>query len=214
MPRSAWPRLSELERTPQPIYRAIRAILKDESEVEDAMQQSYVAAYSHLGQFASSAKFSTWLTRIAINEALARQRRAARLTAVEDVARLENAPMAEPDAAENPEESASRRELAGILEHAIDELPEMYRSALMLREIEGMSTAEAAGVLSISEDALKMRLHRAKQLVRESVYDRIQSHAVETFPFYAPRCDRVVAAVLEIIGNLKPTRISDEPPSE
>ena len=203
-----------MRRYNQRIYRAIRAILKDESEVEEVMQQSYVAAYSHLGQFTSSAKFSTWLTRIAINEELARRRRAARLTAIEDVARLENAPMAEPDAAENPEERASRRELAGILEHAIDELPEMYRSALMLREIEGMNTAEAATVLSITEDALKMRLHRAKQLVRESVHDRIQSHAFETFPFYAPRCDRVVAAVLEIIGNLKPTRISDEPPSE
>src|SRR5215813_1194384 len=128
-----------MRRYNQRVYRAVRAILKNESEVEEVMQQSYVDAYCHLGQFTSSAKFSTWLTRIAINEALARRRRGARLTTVEDVAQLENVLMAEPGTAENPEESTSRRELAGILEQAIDELPELYRSALILREIEGMS---------------------------------------------------------------------------
>ncbi len=195
-----------MRRYNQRVYRAIRAILKDESEVEEAMQQTYVAAYCHLDQFRSSAKFSTWLTRIAVNEALGRRRRASRLITVENVAQLRSDPMADPGRAENPEESTSRRELAGILEQAIDELPELYRSALVLREIEGMNTAEAAEVLGVSEDALKMRLHRAKQLVRDSVYGRIHLHAVVAFPFYAPRCDRLVATVIPLIQRLEPAR--------
>jgi RNA polymerase sigma-70 factor (ECF subfamily) len=163
------------------------------------MQQTYVAAYSNLKQFAGDAKFSTWLTRIAINEALGRQRREARFTPIEGVRELRSEPMRDP----SPEENASRRELAGILEHAIDALPESYRSVIMLREVEGMTTAEAAEVLGVSDDALKMRLHRAKELLRDSVSQRVQSHAADAFPFYAPRCDRVVAEVLARIRALE-----------
>ena len=188
-----------MRRHNQLVYRTIRTILRDESEVEEVMQQTYVAAYSNLKQFAGDAKFSTWLTRIAINEALGRQRREARFTPIEGVRELRSEPMRDP----SPEENASRRELAGILEHAIDALPESYRSVIMLREVEGMTTAEAAEVLGVSDDALKMRLHRAKELLRDSVSQRVQSHAADAFPFYAPRCDRVVAEVLARIRALE-----------
>jgi len=188
-----------MRRHNQRVYRTIRAILKDESEVEEVMQQTYVAAYCNLKQFAGDAKFSTWLTRIAINEALGRQRREARFTPIEDIPQLRSEPMGDP----SPEENTSRRELAGILEHAIDALPESYRSVIMLREVEGMTTSEAAEVLGVSDDALKMRLHRAKELLRDSVNQRVHSHAVDAFPFYAPRCDRVVAEVFTRIRALE-----------
>jgi RNA polymerase sigma-70 factor (ECF subfamily) len=191
-----------MRRHNQRVYRTVRAILKDECEVEDAMQQSYVSAYCNLRQFAGSAKFSTWLTRIAINEALARARRAERFASSESLPESTNGQSMD----ENPEENTSRHELASILERAIDALPELYRSAVVFREIEGLSTAEAAEVLGVTEEVVKTRLHRARQLMRDSVYERMNTHAKGAFPFYAPRCDRVVAAVLAMIRQLGSAR--------
>jgi RNA polymerase sigma-70 factor (ECF subfamily) len=192
-----------MRRHNQRIYRAIRAILKNEVEVEDVMQQTYVCAYSNLRQFAGAAKFSTWLTKIAINEALGRIRREAHFVSGQDLAQLGNGtPMKLATDDANPEERAGTRELVTMLESAIDALPEAYRSVVMLREIEGMSTAEAAEVLGVTEDVVKTRLHRAKQHIREQLIERMNAQAGETFPFYAPRCDRVVASVLARIQEI------------
>jgi len=186
-----------MRRHNQRVYRTIRAILKDEVEVEDVMQQTYICVYSKLRQFAGTAKFSTWLTKIAINEALGRIRREARFVSGQDVAQLGNGtPMKLATDDANPEERAGTRELVTMLESAIDALPQSYRSVVMLREIEGMSTAEAAEVLGVTEDVVKTRLHRAKEHIRELLIERVNAKAGETFPFYAPRCDRVVARVL------------------
>src|SRR6266540_2694322 len=130
-----------MRRHNQRVYRAVRSMLKDEREVEDAMQQAWLAAYAHLEQFAGASAFSTWLTRIAINEALARLRQRGRLDIVANVPEEEVADMR---TGGDPERRAGDRELGRILEEAVDGLPAMYRSVFVLRELEGLSTSEAA----------------------------------------------------------------------
>jgi RNA polymerase sigma-70 factor (ECF subfamily) len=186
------------------IYRAARSIVRDEAEAEDVMQQAYVNAFTHLRQFNGSARFSTWLTRIAINEALARVRRLGRYEAFdEDVSNVE--PFMSRTPADSPERQAFSRELAGLLEWAIDGLPNGMREVFMLREVEGLSTAEVAQCLGVSEDVVKTRLSRGRARLRQRLMERTGAAAAEAFHFYRPRCDRVVAKVL--------ARISGQPPS-
>jgi len=192
-----------MRRHNQRVYRTIRAILKDEAEVEDVMQQTYVLAYGNLRQFAGTARFSTWLTRIAVNEAIARKSRAARFVSNQSGVQQENEiPMSIERDDRNPEEQTAAHELARMLESAIDALPESFRSVVMLREVEGMSTAEAADVLGVTEDLVKTRLHRAKEQLRALLLRRAKAQAGEAFPFYAPRCDRVVAQVFVRIQRM------------
>jgi RNA polymerase sigma-70 factor, ECF subfamily len=186
------------------VYRVARAIVKSESEAEDVMQQAYVSAYTHLGQFAGAAKFVTWLTRITVNEALARVRHDARLVEMDEHSeRDEEAMRRFASDQSDPERQAARRELGGLLESSIDELPRDYRTVFVLREVEGLSTAETAHCLGISEELVKVRLHRAKSRLREHVFARVGEATTDAFEFYAPRCDRVVAAVLESIERAK-----------
>src|SRR5215208_6433717 len=133
------------------VYRAARAIVRDEQEAEDVMQQAYVNAFTHLGQFNGAARFSTWLTRIAINEALARVRRQGKYESFDD--ELSNVePLMSNRPAENPERETFGHELRGLLEWAIDSLPGGMREVFMLRDVEGLSTLEVAGCLGVSED--------------------------------------------------------------
>jgi RNA polymerase sigma-70 factor (ECF subfamily) len=192
-----------MRRHNQRVYRAVRALLSDEDEVEDVMQQAYVLAFTHLAQFKGSAKFSTWLIRIAMNEALLRLRKRGRLVAIDggldeeserDMRLMErNTP--------DPERRTSDRELVRFLESAIDALPPLYRAVFVLREVDGLSTAETAEALSVSEDVVKTRLHRARALVRDELDARLGGQFQEVFSFQAPRCDRVVAAVMARIGG-------------
>lgn len=191
-----------MRRHNQRVYRAVRSLLQDEAEVEDVMQQAYVLAFTHLAQFEGNSRFSTWLIRIAVNEALQRLRHRGRLVALSgggDGAREEDMDLLERGEAD-PERRAFGRELARLLERTLDELPDIYRTVFMLREVEKLSTAETAEALSVSEDVVKTRLHRAKALVRERMDAGLDGQLEEAFSFQAPRCDRVVAAVLARIG--------------
>lgn len=178
------------------VYRAARAIVRDESEAEDIMQQAYVNAYSHLRQFDGRALFSTWLTRIAVHEALARARRRGRYTTMdsENDSSLEYPSPA--SSTPDPERLAFSSELGALMESAIDRLPDGAREVFMLRQVEGMDTAEVAEALGISEAVVKTRLSRARAALRRDLYDHAQGAASNTFRFLRPRCDRVVAAVL------------------
>jgi len=177
------------------VYRAARSIVRDEHEAEDVMQQAYVNAFTHLRQFNGTAQFPTWLTRIAINEALARVRHQRRYQPFSDeLSNIE--PCASSDPAENPERSAFTGELRGLLEGAIDALPDGLREVFMLREVEGLSTAEVAECLSVSENVVKTRLSRGRAALRRLLLKRIGATAPDAFRFYRPRCDRVVAEVL------------------
>ena len=184
------------------MYRVARAIVRDDGEAEDVMQQAYVNAYANLRQFAGRARFATWLTRIAINESLARVRRSGRyepfddeLSGVEPVMGERSCP--------DPERQALSGELRSLLEWAIDGLPDGAREVFVLREVEGLSTGESADALGVSEDVVKTRLSRAKAALRRAVMERTGATASEVFSFYRPRCDRVVARVLSIIGAVQ-----------
>lgn len=177
------------------VYRATRAIVRDEQETEDVMQQAYVNAFTHLSQFNGSAQFSTWLARIAINEALARVRRQGRYETFDDE-RSNVEPFMSRNPLENPERQAFTGELRGLLEWAIDTLPNGMREVFVLREVEGLSTAEAAAALDVSEDVVKTRLSRGRAALRRLLLERMGAAAGDAFRFYRPRCDRVVAHVL------------------
>ena len=181
------------------IYRAARAIVRDDREAEDVMQQAYVNAYAHLRQFDHRAKFSTWLTRIAINEALARVRRQARYESFDEEATGAGETIMTRQQVD-PEHQAIARELGALLEKAVDALPEGNREVFMLREIEGLSTAETAECLGVSEEVVKTRLSRARAALRADLFQRAGVAAANAFRFERPRCDRVVAAVMERIG--------------
>ncbi len=190
-----------MRRHNQRIYRVIRAILRDDSETEDVMQDAYVRAYQHLRQFEARAPFSVWLTRIAVNEAYARIRRRNRtqqLDAAEDGEFSVN-PVSQ---SLDPEQTTSRGELSRLLEDAILGLPEQYRAVLMLRDVEEMNTAETAEALGISEENVKVRLHRGRALVRKGLFTMVGGSAKEAFPFMGVRCDRVVTRVLVRLETL------------
>jgi RNA polymerase sigma-70 factor, ECF subfamily len=176
------------------VYRAARAITRNDQETEDVMQQAYVNAFAHLHQFNGSARFSTWLTRIAVNEALARVRRQGRYEAYDD-----DVTNAHP-AKENPERQTFSLELRALLEWAIDSLPDGMREVFVLRDVEGLSTLEVAECLDVSEDAVKTRLSRGRATLRRLLMQRTGATAPDAFRFYRPRCDRVVAFVLAQIS--------------
>jgi RNA polymerase sigma-70 factor (ECF subfamily) len=191
-----------MRRHNQRVYRVARAVLKDETEAEDAMQQAYINAFRHLDQFAERAQFSTWLTRIAVHEALARRRQRkvqAAIAPADGAAHgelMDTLAAREPD----PERQAYTAELGHLLESAVDALPETYRIVFMLREIEGLSTSETAEGLALGEEAVKTRLHRARAMLRRTIAERLGAAGAQAFQFHASRCDRVVAAVFAQIA--------------
>ncbi len=185
-----------MRRYNQRLYRVARAIVRDDGEAEDVMQAAYVLAYEHLDQFEGRAPFSVWLTRIAVREALGRLRLRKRVSSVD-----ENEMDGEPavnqfvETSPNPEQSASRAELGQLLQEALLDLPEQYRAVVILRDVEELSTAETAAVLEISEENVKIRLHRGRSMARGWLFDRVGAQAREAFPFMGVRCDRVVEGV-------------------
>src|SRR5512145_2424380 len=193
-----------MRRYNQRLYRVARAILRDDAEAEDVMQHAYVAAYTHLRQYAGRAAFSTWLTRIAVHEALSRARRRFR--------ELQPGPPwdADEDATSrlaasgpDPEQQMLDGELRSQLESAIETLPMVYRSVFVLRDIEGMSTGETAECLGLSADVVKTRLHRARAQLRKELFQR-DGLVAAPYPFHLSRCDRVVRGVFERLGATDP----------
>jgi RNA polymerase sigma-70 factor (ECF subfamily) len=189
------------------LYRVARSILKNDGEAEDVMQDAYVRAFQHLSQFARRAKFSTWLTRIAVHEALARVHKARRFEDWDDMnENQQNAIVATPPRS-NPESETASVEMSKILEQAIESLPEVYRAVVMMRDVEDMTTAETAECLSLSEENVKIRLHRAHWMLRKELYANARISAADAFPFHAPRCDRVVANVFARLAALEPPQV-------
>jgi RNA polymerase sigma-70 factor (ECF subfamily) len=183
-----------MRRHNQRVFRAVRAILKSDDEAEDVMQEAYVNAYAHLSSFAGRAQFSTWLVRIAVNEAFARIRRHKKLADWND---SEAEVLDMPTQTRGPEEIASDSELRGILESVVDTLPEGFRTVFVLRAVEQMSVSETAEILGIPEDTVKTRLHRARGLLQASLEGRIGNTLPSLFDFHLSRCDRVVRGVLD-----------------
>jgi RNA polymerase sigma-70 factor (ECF subfamily) len=190
-----------MRRYNQRVYRVIRSVLIDNNEAEDVLQEAWVRAYEHLEQFEGRASFSTWVTKIAYYEALARAHRNKQRAPLED---LKGEIMPEASRmlpkTETPEEQAMRAQLGRMLQAAVDELPVSYRSVFMLREVEQLNTSETAECLGLSEEAVKTRLHRSRALLRRDLEGRAGSAIAEAYSFMGERCDRSVARVLERIS--------------
>lgn len=178
------------------VYRAVRGILRRAEDVEDAMQQAWLAAFTHLHRFEGRSLVSTWIVRIAVNEALGRLRRAKKLVLLDDPSEEETDMAAFPKSELNPERQAASREMVRALEDALDALPSMYRVVFLLRESEGMSTAETAEVLEVSQDVVKTRLSRARQMLRGELTETLGRAAVDAHLFAGARCDRLVELVM------------------
>ncbi len=188
-----------MRRYNQRLFRTARAILRDDLLAEDLVQEAWVRAYQHLGDFAGRASFSTWVLRITVNEGLARLRRGQRYAEQREATgageRMDRFSSPAPD----PEQQASASEMRALLEQLIDGLPDANRAVFMLRDVEGMSTAEAAEILSISEDNVKVRLHRARVSLREMLMAHVDIQCRGAFSFLGARCDRIVGQVFERI---------------
>jgi RNA polymerase sigma-70 factor (ECF subfamily) len=190
-----------MRRHNQRLFRLTRAMLGDADEAEDAVQQAYVSAYGALANFQATGSFSAWMTRIARNEALSRLRRrkvrneiALEPGTEDDVMALHH------DESASPEQITDARRLASLAERAIDGLPEIYRVVFVLRELEGLDTLETASTLSVTEEVVKVRLHRARNHLRVALREGVEASALDTYVFLGERCDRIVARVMEAIG--------------
>jgi RNA polymerase sigma-70 factor, ECF subfamily len=192
-----------MRRYNQKLYRAARSVFpNDPSEAEDVVQDAWVRAFEHLDQFEGRAQLSTWLVRITLHEAWSRARRRRRLGPLEDAAR-EEAAMETTTAGPDPEKDAAALEMRGLLEEAVANLPETYRTVFVLRSIEDMTTEETAECLELSSDVVKTRLHRARGLLRRELLARAGTSVAALYPFAGARCDRIVAGVLARLAGLK-----------
>ncbi len=197
-----------MRRYNQRLYRAARAITRSDSEAEDVLQDAYVRAFQHLKQYRGESAFGAWLTRIGVNEAIARLRKSKRFEPLEESSAREVVEMSSKSI--SPEESAAQSETRALLEQAVERLPDNYRIVYMLREIEELSTAETAQALEATEENVKVRLHRARALLRKQLYASVGKDARQAFTFHAVRCDRVVRYVfarLQQLGISTPRQI-------
>jgi RNA polymerase sigma-70 factor, ECF subfamily len=202
--RAAFQQLMRLHNTA--LFRSARAIVRDDADAEDVLQEAYISAFRHIGDFRGDSRLSTWLTRIVINQALGRLRARRRDNVVE---LLDDRPpgaapsrelVMDEDQEASPELGAMRTELRRLLERKIDALPLAFRTAFILREVEEMTIEETAECLAIPAATVRTRVFRARALLRASLAEEMDIVATDVFRFAGTRCDRIVAAVLERLG--------------
>jgi len=185
------------------LYRTARAILRDDTDAEDALQLAYIQAYRSIGNFRNEARLSTWLTRIVVNEAMMRLRRRNRESQVIPLDSITSEDGAfdgvsdTSNAAELPEAQAIRGQMRALIEHRIDALPEIFRTVFVLRAIEELTVEETAASLGIPDATVRTRFFRARSLLRESLAREMDSAIEEAFSFAGHRCDRIVKRVLD-----------------
>lgn len=187
------------------LYRLASSILRDDSEAEDAVQEGYVRALTHLDGFKGEASLATWLARIVANEALGRLRRRRPVIEISEIA--ETHASGEPTGAAihaaNPEHAAARREIRALIENAVDALPVPFRAVFVLRAIEQMSIEETADLLGVAPATVKTRFHRAHKLLRQRLSERLESILDDVFPFAGRRCDQILRNVLARLSLLQ-----------
>lgn len=208
-----------MQRNNRRLFRVARSVLKVDSDAEDAVQEAYVRAFANLDGYAGAAALSTWLTRIALNVALAHLRRRRTMIDLDDLvagtaaagdghssSRVIPFPMAQPESG-SPEHVAARTEIRRVLERAIDGLPDPFRGPFLMCVVEQMTVEEAASCLGVPVSTVKTRVHRAKRRLRDALEKRLASALLDTFPFAGTRCARLSDAVLRRLG------IEDPPPT-
>jgi RNA polymerase sigma-70 factor, ECF subfamily len=193
------------------LFRVARAILRNDAEAEDALQDAYLDAYRHLGEFRGGARVATWLTRIVINQALMRLRRLKRERVVIPFgAGPATGPGGEPEplaadvadeTVESPPGAVLRGELRRLLERRIDDLPLAFRTVFVMRDVDDMSVQETADCLSIPAATVRTRLFRARALLREALARDLDAATASVFGFAGARCDRIVAGVLSALAG-------------
>lgn len=199
-----------MERNNRRLFRVARGVLKNDADAEDVVQETYLRAFTRLDSYAGTAALSTWLTSIALNEALGRLRRRRPMIDLDEVAgtatgpgesagRVIPFPLAQPTTSD-PEHTAARAEIQHLLERAIDDLPDSFRMTFILRFVEQMSVEETAACLGVPEDTVKTRVHRAKRRLRQALGEQLASTLVDTFPFAGARCARISDTVLRRLG--------------
>jgi RNA polymerase sigma-70 factor, ECF subfamily len=194
-----------IQRHNQRLFRIARSIVRNDSEAEDVLQEAYCAAFAKLATFRGDSQIGTWLARIVMNEALGRLRRrrpTMELTDVEDNPAFAAQIIPFPNATVqiDPETSLAQGEIRALLERAIDDLPEAFRTVLVARLIEGMSIEETAELFGILPDTVKTRLHRGRLLLKQEMEKHIGPMLGQAFPFAGRRCDRLTTAVLVRLG--------------
>ncbi len=187
-----------MRRNNQKLFRVIRSYIKNDSLIKDIMQNTYIKAYEKLYQFSEKSEFSTWLIRIGINEAL-REIRSNKSQLIKHPNSLTNKDIIKISDSNNvnPENAMIQKEAKWVLEKAIDELPSKYKTAYILKEVEGMRIAEICDCLNISNSNVKVRIHRSKQILKEKLYEL--SQASKAFEFGHSRCDNLVEKVMSLI---------------
>jgi RNA polymerase sigma-70 factor, ECF subfamily len=184
-----------MRRYNQRLFRIARGILANDAEAEDVMQEAYVRAFRELAGFRGEARFSTWLTRIACHEALARAQKRRRLVPI-----TAGGPPEPPSEDASPEREMENRELHAVLQEAVDALPGPLRAVFCLREIEGLSTEQTGEALGLTTENVRVRLHRARRSLRYTLDERIGREVRRLYLFDGPRCDRVVEGVFDRIS--------------
>jgi RNA polymerase sigma-70 factor (ECF subfamily) len=191
-----------MRRYNRPLYRTARSIVRDDAEAEDVLQEAYLLAFHNLEKFRGESTPLTWLTRIVVNNAIARSRKMARhaeIISISGETDRETRPAMgamQLDATEQPDQAAERKEMRRLIEAKIDDLPESFRTVFMLRALEEMSVEDTAACLGIPEATVRTRYFRAKGLLRESILREIDFALEDAFSFDGARCDRIVAGVL------------------
>ena len=190
-----------MQRGNQRLFRVARGVVRDDGEAEDVLQEAYVRAFAAIGGFRGEAGVMTWLTLIVLNEARGRLRRRRPMVGLEriEAAQMDGAeviPFPNAFGTASPEADAARAQIRGLIEHAVDDLPEAFRIVFIMRDIEECSIEETAANLDLKPETVKTRLHRARRLLREALDARLASTMVEAFPFLGARCSRITEAVL------------------
>ncbi len=188
------------------LFRTARAIVKDDADAEDVLQDAYLHAYRHIGEFRGDSQLATWLTRIVINQALGRLRKQKRDRVVvpfpESRDDADKSPVSfADDKAELPPRATLRAEIRRLLERQIDELPVAFRTVFIMRDVQDMSVQETAECLSIPPATVRTRLFRARALLREALARDIDAATIDVFGFAGDRCDRIVLAVLSRLAG-------------
>jgi RNA polymerase sigma-70 factor (ECF subfamily) len=199
-----------MQRHNRRLYRVARGVLGNDSAAEDVTQEAFVKSFQALASFRGEAALSTWLTRIALNEALARKRHRRPTIDLDHLDKFNNQQETRvlifPNSSNNsnPEANAFRSEVRALLEHAIDALPEAFRVVFVMREIEQMSVEETASQLELRSETVKTRLHRARRLLREALKAKLGAALQDTYAFDGHRCERTTDAVLQRLGISPP----------
>jgi RNA polymerase sigma-70 factor, ECF subfamily len=192
------------------LYRVARSVLRDDDEAEDVVQQTFLQAFVNLVDFRGEANLRTWLTRIALNDALQRQRRQRSMVELDQLdtaqERVRSDLVLSSLTSPTPEQAAARNQVRETLERAIDDLPPAFRIVLIMRDVEEASVDETANALAIKPETVRTRLHRARRMLRDSLGEQFIAVLKDVFPFEGPRCDALVRKLLIDVGSISTPR--------